>query len=233
MNVLKKAVPNLMDIQTLGLSNIPEQGPALLVGDHPNIMDGIALAVACPRPVRILVAAELCTSPVVEKMIRNLGWLPVERHRKGANGDVFKECLEALRNGEVVAIFPEGKTNYGKELLPFKAGAALLAHRSGVPVIPFSVKGTEQLYPDGSKTLHSGRVVLNFGRPRTFQKQADDVPESFVTRTLASLRETVLELQADIGHIPAGRKSCIPWHGLGAACLVKALTLALLTVRWR
>lgn len=233
MSVLRSTVPNLMKIEAQGLKHIPAHGPALLVGDHPNIMDGIALAVACPRPVRILVAAELCTSPLVEKMIRNLGWLPVERHQGGKNGDVFRECLEALENGEVVAVFPEGKTNYGKELLPFKSGAALLAHRSGVPVIPFSVKGTEELYPDGSRTLHSGRVVMNFGPALKFEKSGRDVPAGFVRETLEVMRDSIADLKADIASLKTGRMRSIPWHGLGAACLVKSLTLALLTVKWR
>lgn len=233
MTLLKTAVPHLMDIQTRGLSNIPKEGPAILVGDHPNIMDGIALAVASPRPVRILVAAELCTSPMVEKMIRNLGWLPVERHKAGQNGDIFAECIEALENGEVVAIFPEGKTNYGKELLPFKAGAALLAHKSGAPVIPFSVKGTEELYPDGSKTLRSGRVVMNFGKPKSFAKHTTDIPSGFVSTTLNSMRESILELQDEVQHIRAGRMCSIPWHGIAAAAVIKSLTLALLTVKWK
>lgn len=233
MKLLKIAVPNLMDIRTDGLANIPAQGPAILVGDHPNIMDGIALAVACPRPVRILVAGELCSSIPVEKMIRSLGWLPVERHQTGQNGDIFRECLEALERGEILAIFPEGKTNYGKELLPFKSGVSILAHKSGAPVVPFSVKGTEELYPDGAKTLHSGRVVMKFGKAKTFIKHETTVPPRALTRTLESLRESIVELREDIRYLEAGRTPSIPWHGLGAAALVKSLTLALLTVKWK
>lgn len=235
MSVLKKFVPSIVKTTTRGLHNIPQEGPALLVGDHPNIIDGILLAVVSPRPVRILVAAELCSSPIVKRIIKNLGWLPVERHSKGKNGDTMKACVEALERGEVVAVFPEGKTNYGKELLPFKAGAALLAHQSGAPVIPFSVRGTEELYPDGSKVFHKGRAAMNFGKPESFEKVEGKVSEERVEQTLSVVRERITELQEPLQAVPVGRG--LPLNldvpSLVGAAVMKTLSLAILTVKWR
>ena len=93
LRILKKFIPSIIDIDARGVKNIPSEGPALLVGDHPNIIDGLLLAVTSPRPVKILVAGELCTSPAVRRMIRNLGWLPVERHQSGKNGDTMEVSL--------------------------------------------------------------------------------------------------------------------------------------------
>jgi len=233
MSVLKSIVPSMIDVQSYGLNHIPCSGPAILVGDHPNILDGIILSVVCPRPVKILVAAELCTSPLVRRMIQNLGWLPVERHASGQNGDVLKGCLEALRLGEVVAIFPEGKTNYGRGLLPFKAGAALLARKSGAPVVPFSVKGTEQLYPDGSKVFHRGRVALRFGPAAVFETTQGQLDSTVVDSTLAVMKQRVLELQDSLSLAKVGRGLPLSGKGLGATAVLKLLSLALLTVRWR
>ena len=233
MSMLKKFVPSIIDIEARGLSEIPAQGSVLLVGDHPNIIDGILLAVVSPRPVKILVAAELCSSPVVKKIIHNLGWLPVERHAAGKNGETMRECLEALERGEVVVVFPEGKTNYGKELLPFKAGAALLAHQSGAPVIPFSVRGTEELYPDGSKVFHTGRAAISFGKAQNFAHCEGLVPTEQVEATLDTLRQRVLELQAPLKTAKVGRGLPLALGTLAGAAVVKALSLALLTVRWR
>ena len=232
MSVFKKALPTFVDIESKGLENVPKTGPAILVGDHPNIMDGVVLSVVCDRPVRMLVAAELCSSPWVSRIIDNLGWLPVERHESGKNSGSMKACLEALERGEVVAIFPEGKTNYGKELLPFKSGAALLAHKSGAPVIPFSVKGTEKLYPDGSKTLHSGKVAIQFGEEQHFQKEVGRLQSTLLQSTLSSMREAVLDLQDALSSAEVGGVRNYSPKGLLGAGLVKAISLSLLTVKW-
>jgi 1-acyl-sn-glycerol-3-phosphate acyltransferase len=235
MSVLKKTVPTIINIQADGLANIPAEGPVLLVGDHPNIIDGIVLSVVSPRPVRILVAAELCTSPFVKRIIQNLGWLPVERHAEGKNGDTMRECVEALERGEVVAVFPEGKTNYGKGLLPFKSGAALIAHKSGAPVVPFSVRGTEELYPDGSKVFHRGRVAMTFGEPSEFEKTDERLKPEVVTSTLGEMKERILQLQGRLSKADVGRGlgKAFSLGGLAGAAAIKALSLALLTVKWR
>lgn len=233
MSLLKKCIPSIIKIEARGLRNIPKEGPALLVGDHPNIIDGLVLAVVSPRPVKILVAAELCTSKIVKNIINQLGWLPVERHQKGQNGDTMQTCVDALERGEVVAIFPEGKTNYGKELLPFKAGAALLAHQSGAPVIPFSVRGTEELYPDGSRTFHTGRAAISFGAAEQFEKTDDKVAPETVEQTLGVMRSRILDLQAPLKSATVGRGLPIALGSLAGAAVIKALSLALLTVKWR
>jgi 1-acyl-sn-glycerol-3-phosphate acyltransferase len=232
LNVLKRFVPSVIDIDARGVQNIPAKGPALLVGDHPNIIDGLVLAVVSPRPVRILVAAELCTSSAVRSIIRNLGWLPVERHQRGRNRDIVDVCLQALKNGEVVAVFPEGKTNYGKGLLPFKSGAALLAHRSGVPVVPFSVKGTEELYPDGSRVFHRGRAAISFGEAENFEQIEDRIEPERVGMTLDVLRGRILNLKEPLEMTKVGRGLPLKLDNLAGAAVVKMLSLALLSVRW-
>lgn len=232
IGILKKFIPSVISLDVRGAGHIPATGPALLVGDHPNILDGILLAVASPRPVRILVAAELCRSKVVKKIIDSLGWLPVERHREGQNGDTLRHCLEALERGEVVAVFPEGKTNYGGKLLPFKAGAALLAHGSGAPVVPFSVRGSEQLYPDGSRVFHSGRAAIGFGAPVQFEKVEGRVLPETVDTTLSAMRERIEELRGPLRFLKVGRVKPLALSGLAGSAVIKALSLALLTVDW-
>ena len=232
LRVLKKFIPSIIDIDARGVKNIPSEGPALLVGDHPNIIDGLVLAVTSPRPVKILVAGELCTSPAVRRIIRNLGWLPVDRHQSGKNGDTMEDCLKSLEAGEVVAIFPEGKTNYGKGLLPFKTGAALLAHKSGVPVVPFSVKGTEELYPDGSRVFHRGRAAISFGEAVEFGRMNGRIEETRLQTTLDTMKESILSLQEPLRMTRVGRGLPLSLDNMAGAAVIKLLSLALLRVKW-
>jgi len=233
LKTLKSCLPGLVTTHCTGLSKIPKTGPVLLVGDHPNILDGLILAVASPRPVRILVAAELCSSPLVERLVKNLGWLPVERHKRGENGAVLQSCLKALEKGEVVALFPEGRTNYGKELLPFQPGAALLARRSGVPVVCFSVSGTERLFPDDSKVFHRGSAALNFGEAMQWEQSSGRLPENLIQETLEVMREKIAALKPTAPPLPPkGSLLNLGLRELFGAAVVKALSLSLLTVKW-
>jgi 1-acyl-sn-glycerol-3-phosphate acyltransferase len=232
LNVLKKFVPSVIDVDARGVENIPSEGSALLVGDHPNIIDGLVLAVISPRPVKILVAGELCTSRVVRRIIRNLGWIPVERHKTGQNSDAMEACLRALQNGEVVALFPEGKTNCGNGMLPFKAGAALLAHKSGAPVVPFSVKGTEELYPDGSKVFHRGKAAVCFGLAERFERNEEKICPGQVETTLQTLKDRILDLRAPLELTNVGRGLPLRLDNLAGAAAIKLLSLALLRVKW-
>ena len=132
----------------------------------------------------------------------------------------------------MVVIFPEGKTNYGKELLPFKAGAAILAHSTGAPIVPFAILGTEQLYPDGSKVFHAGRVGIQFGTPFQVGKKAGELSPSLVAHSLNRMRARIQELRAPLRKLKLGRgRDWAPTSLMGAG-LLKMLSLALLTVDW-
>ena len=130
--------------------------------------------------------------------------------------------LESSRKGQ----------DYGKSLLPFKAGAALLAHRSGAPVIPFSVKGTEELYPDDSKVFHKGRAAMNFGEARSFEKIPTRVESDQVEQTLGVIRQDIVSLQEPLKMAKVGRGLPFDLGDLTGTAIVKALSLVLLTVKW-
>lgn len=227
---LRWLIGSLVKARVEGSEHLPVEGAAILTGNHPNLLDGIILAVVCPRPVRILVAGELFSSPLVARFLDGLGWIPVDR-RGGGNAAAVEQALAALEAGELVVVFPEGKTDYGRELLEFKPGVALLALRSGAPVIPFGIEGSQHLYPDGSPVFHSGRVNLVFGEPVRFEPIGGHLSDDLVRSALEGLRERVCRLWEQARAWPAGR------GGVAAALLpalaARALSLMLLTVRWR
>lgn len=131
---------------------LPTQGPTLLVANHPNgLIDAVLLMRVAGRPVRFLAKAPLFDVPVVGRLTRWVRALPVYRKQDGhdtrANADVFRAVYDALGDGDLVCLFPEGVSHNEPSLQPLKTGAARMALGAeaasarpiGVQIVPFGI----------------------------------------------------------------------------------------------
>lgn len=131
---------------------LPTRGPTLLVANHPNgLIDAVLIMRVAGRPVRFLAKAPLFDVPVVGRLTRWVRALPVYRKQDGhdtrANADVFRAVHEALADGDLVCLFPEGVSHNEPSLQPLKTGAARMAlgaeassdHPLGVQIVPFGI----------------------------------------------------------------------------------------------
>jgi len=120
--------------------DLPEQGAALLAGNHVSGLDPLMLIAACRRPVRFMIAREEYERFGLRWFFRAGGCIPVER--SGKPEKAFHDALAALNDGEVIGIFPEGGMHLSshppKQL---KRGVAVLAELTGAPVYPVQVSG--------------------------------------------------------------------------------------------
>ena len=120
---------------------LPEQGAALLAGNHVSGLDPLMLIAACRRPVRFMIAREEYERFGLRWFFRAGGCIPVERSGKPERA--FREALAALNKGEVVGIFPEGGIHLSSHPPKhLKRGVAVLAELSGAAVYPVQVSGT-------------------------------------------------------------------------------------------
>lgn len=191
-----------------GLEHIPASGPALLAGNHPNVLDGVILGLVSPRPVKFLVAGELFRNPLLGGFLRWAGAVPVDRSG-GSNSEALNAATQALEAGEVVGLFPEGRTNNGGPLQDLRPGVAVLARRTGAPVIPFGIAGTERLYPWGSRQVRPGPVALQFAEPS---------PAGEVQPALDRLRQDLLRCRGQaerlLADAPGPTGPAVPLAGL-------------------
>ncbi|SMB98322.1 1-acyl-sn-glycerol-3-phosphate acyltransferase [Thermanaeromonas toyohensis ToBE] len=139
-----------------GQENFPLEGPAVVVSNHVSLWDPVAVGVAIPRPVRFMAKEELFRIPFLAQLLRALGAFPVRRGR--SDRQALKESLEILRSGQVLGMFPEGTRVRTGELGAFHGGAALLSLKTGAPLVPVAVKGTEQIFRRG--WFHTFQVLI-------------------------------------------------------------------------
>lgn len=124
----------------VGRENVPRRGPAILVSNHLNLADPPVLSVLTPRRIVWLTKQELFDAPVVGLLYHLAGCIPVRRHESDLRA--LRRCERALQKGQVLGMFPEGTRGQGG-LRPGEPGTALLALRTGAPILPVAIWGTE------------------------------------------------------------------------------------------
>lgn len=154
-----------------GTENIPSKGPAIVAVNHISVFDPLAVAYAIHkigRRPRFLAKSSLFETPFVGWVLRTARQIRVDRGSAQAT-DSLKYAIQALDDGEVVVIFPEGTTTVAPDLepLPPKTGVARLALASGLPVIPCATWGGQWVwgYHVGFRPGLGKDVWVRFGKP--------------------------------------------------------------------
>jgi 1-acyl-sn-glycerol-3-phosphate acyltransferase len=148
--------------QVVGLKNIPKQGPVILASNHVNLLDPPLLAVLVPRRIVYMGKIELFRAPVIGPLYRLAGFIPVRRFE----GDLaaLRKAEEVLRQNQVLGMFPEGTRSRKPGLGKGQPGTAVLALRTGAPIVPVGVSGTEGVSVPRS-FFRITRVGVVFGKP--------------------------------------------------------------------
>ncbi|MCD6361858.1 MAG: 1-acyl-sn-glycerol-3-phosphate acyltransferase [Armatimonadetes bacterium] len=175
-----------------GQDNVPEEGGAIVASNHLSFMDPPAIGCALRRRTYYFAKAELFV-PVFGALIRKTYAFPVERG--GADTGATREAIRLLREGELMVMFPEGTRSRDGELQELNLGAALLASRAGVPIVPTAVYGTNRVLPVGAKFLHRGRMAVSFGPPIDSQQFGSKPRKDDLMKLNVLLRQAILDLQ--------------------------------------
>ncbi len=162
-----------------GAENVPRSGGFILASNHISNIDPILLPVVCPRQMRFMAKDTLFSHPVLGALIRCGGGFPVRRGK--ADRNALAEFLRQLEQGYPVLIFPQG-TRGGDKPQP---GAGFLAVKSGKPVLPVYIEGTDKVLPRGKSFPQRYPVRVVFGSPLTFG--SEDSPEGITEKVMAAI----------------------------------------------
>ncbi|MFJ9640865.1 lysophospholipid acyltransferase family protein [Streptomyces sp. NPDC101178] len=160
-----------------GLENIPQDGAAIVAGNHLSFSDHFLMPAILKRRITFLAKAEYFTGPGVKGKLtaaffRSAGQIPVDRSGKDAGQAAIREGLGVLSKGELLGIYPEGTRSHDGRLYKGKVGVAVMALTAGVPVIPCAMLGTFEIQPPGQKLPKIKQVAIRFGEPLDFSRYA-------------------------------------------------------------
>jgi hypothetical protein len=130
-------------LQKSGVERIPEEGAAVIVCNHVSFVDALVIAAACPRPIRFVMDHRIFRLPVLSFVFRTGRAIPIAPAKEDAAmmERAFDEVAQALRDGDLVAIFPEGRITDTGELYPFRPGITRILEATPVPVVPIALRG--------------------------------------------------------------------------------------------
>jgi 1-acyl-sn-glycerol-3-phosphate acyltransferase len=163
-----------MRLKVEGLENVPKTGGALMVSNHMHNVDPVLLEAVFPRPVRFMAKKEVFSIPFAEWVARMTDSFPVDRGNPDRSA--LRHAQTRLLGGVIVGMFPEGTRSTTGGLKDVFPGAAAIALRANVPVIPTAIIGTDTLPGNGSKPRRPGkmRVTVRIGKPFYLRRETDD-----------------------------------------------------------
>lgn len=173
-------------------------GGAIIASNHASFLDPPLVSVAWPEKIYFLARASLFESSFFGWLIKNLHAYPVEGSTQDLNS--FKTIQKLLEEGKKVLIFPEGYRSENGSLNPLKTGVAMMAQRTGSPIIPAYIHGTFEAWSRNQKWPKSGsELSCSFGEPIYPQNYAHlpkkEAREAITQKLQASIEELRASLQ--------------------------------------
>jgi len=175
-----------------GLDNIPDKGPCIVVCNHVSYVDAMVIAGSVRRPIRFVMDHRIFRVPVLSFVFRTMRTIPIAPGKEDPKmkAQAFEDAASALRAGEIIGIFPEGKLTETGEMNPFRPGVQQMLAATPVPVIPMALQGLwgsffSRSYQGKAMRRLRGifsRIALIAG-PRVPPEQA--TPEGLQARVLA------------------------------------------------
>ena len=170
-----------------GLVNLYKKSNFIVVANHGSFLDPFVLSAAIPHKIHYLASRDLYKVPFVKWALHRLEATPT--------GSASEKAVEYLLKGKNVGLFPEGGCSRDGKLRDFRRGVALLAHKTGRPVIPCAILGTYEALPVKAKWPKFLPLKVKIGTPICLLKEFDDlIDDVFLQEGVFRIRKAIKEL---------------------------------------
>ena len=193
--MMRNALRLFGDWKVEGRECVPPMGPLLVVSNHLSNLDPPMLGASLPRRIRFMAKRGVFANPLVSLFLKAYGAVPLERN--GSDIRTLNWTLRMLQQDAAIAVFPEGTRSPGgmREAIP---GVALIALKSGAPILPVGLTGTESVGPIWQVAVPRGTFRVRIGQPfslppiegRVSREQLEALTTMIMERVAALLPES-------------------------------------------
>lgn len=191
--------------RVFGTAHVPRTGAVILVCNHQSFLDPVLATLALPRECDYMARDTLFHHRVLRRLIESLNAYPVRRGQ--ADVAAVRESLRRLHAGRVLTAFPEATRTFDGRIGPLHAGAALLARRSGAPLVPTLILGAFEAWPRQARWPRPAPVIVAYGPPLRANPHTSD------EQLMEQVRQRLLELREHYARHPLlaqRREGCAP-----------------------
>jgi 1-acyl-sn-glycerol-3-phosphate acyltransferase len=175
-----------------GCESIPNTGPVIIASNHISNWDAVLLGLACHREVHFLAKQGLFRNRFFAHVLRQVNAIPLSR--SGSDTRALRRAIEVLKDGGVIALFPEGTRSKTGKLGRAKSGTGYVAHASGATVIPALISGSDRMW---RSFVNRGELEVLFGKPLSVEGPA-------TSETYREVTLRVMDAIAGLGKERAG-----------------------------
>ena len=180
-------------VRVIDRHKVPATGAFILAPIHRSNIDSPLASAVTRRRMRFMGKDSLWKVRPIGWILSALGGFPVSRGT--ADREALKRCIAVLESGEPLVLFPEGTRQFGPKVHPLFDGAAYVAVKAGVPIIPVGIGGSERVMPKGSKMIYPRKCVMIIGDPIIAERDSEGrVPRSAVKDVTERLSGSLQEL---------------------------------------
>ncbi|MCD8104922.1 MAG: 1-acyl-sn-glycerol-3-phosphate acyltransferase [Lachnospiraceae bacterium] len=157
-----------IQLTVIGEENVPKDTPVLYIGNHRSYFDIVVTYARCPLPTGYVSKKEMLRIPLLSRWMKFLHCQFLDRKDVRAGLQTILECINLVKSGVSITIFPEGTRSRGKselDMLPFHEGSFKVASKSGCPIIPMAISGSSAIFEDHVPYVRRGHVTLEYGAP--------------------------------------------------------------------
>jgi 1-acyl-sn-glycerol-3-phosphate acyltransferase len=189
----------LFRVKVEGIENLKGGGAVIISANHRSFIDSLFIPLVVPRRVTFVAKAEYFDDPKTAWLFRALGQIPIRREGGSVSERALDSAAEVLDKGGVFGIYPEGTRTRDGLLHKGRTGVARLSIRTGAPIVPCGLVGTDEIQPTGKRFPRLFRkVVIRFGAPIDPRRWSDRADDRLVLRQMTD--ELMFEIQLLCGY---------------------------------
>lgn len=185
-----------------GRENIPGEGIFILAPTHRSILDTPISSGLTRRRMRFMGADKWWSNKWFGKLLSMLGGFPVSRG--SADREALRRCMALLEGGEPLVLFPEGERKSGPIVQPLFEGATYIASKTGAPIVPVGIGGSEKAMPKGAKFIRPKKLHVIIGSPITVSTVGSSKEQREAMRAATTDLHTELQRLFDLAQTRAG-----------------------------